>query len=200
MEKPEIEVGSSDQGSDRPLNTAISFAVAIAGSFMALCEVKSGNVAQAIENAQSQRLNEWSYFQAKSTKQSVAEGTLDQLVALRTVSGSGGDSEAMKVLDARIVELRGKVERYEREKGEIQEKAKRWEVDYERFNEIDDQFDASAAAMSVGIALCGVAALVGSRRLFVGATVFLAFGITMGVAGFLGVKVMIPLVGQWLAA
>jgi hypothetical protein len=95
--------------------------------------------------------------------------------------------------------LRGKIERYEREKGEIQERAKKWEADYNRFNEIDDQFDASAAAMSVGIALSGVSALVGSRRLFFGATLFLVFGITMGVAGFAGAKLTIPFLSQWLA-
>jgi hypothetical protein len=105
----------------------------------------------------------------------------------------------LKQLDGRILELRGKIERYEREKGEIQEKAKKWEDDYNRFNEIDDQFDASAAAMSVGIALSGVSALVGSRRLFLGATLFLAFGITMGVAGFAGAKLTIPFLSQWLA-
>lgn len=171
MDGPEVEVASAESGSDKALNVCISFAVAIAGTFIALCEVKSGNVAQAIENAQSQRLNEWSYFQAKSTKQSVAEGALDQLVSLRSVSRSA-DLEALKGLDGSILELRGKIERYEREKGEIQVKAKKWEEDYHRFNEIDDQFDASAAAMSVGIALSGVSALVGSRRLFFAATIF----------------------------
>ena len=121
MDKPEVEVAGAELGTDKALNVGISFAVAIAGTFMALSEVKSGNVAQAIENAQSQRLNEWSYFQAKSTKQSVAEGALDQLVSLRSVSGSA-DLDALKALDGRILELRGKIERYEREKGEIQER------------------------------------------------------------------------------
>jgi preprotein translocase subunit SecD len=98
------------------------------------------------------------------------------------------------------LELRGKIERYEREKGEIQVKAKKSEDDYIRFSEIDDQFDASAAAMSVGIALSGVSALVSSRRLFVGAVVFLALGIALGVAGFLGAKLTLPFLGDWLAA
>lgn len=198
MDKPEVEVAGAELGTDKALNVGISFAVAIAGTFMALSEVKSGNVAQAIENAQSQRLNEWSYFQAKSTKQSVAEGALDQLVSLRSVSGSA-DSDALKALDGRILELRGKIERYEREKGEIQAKAKKWEEDYHRFNEIDDQFDASAAAMSVGIALSGVSALVGSRRLFLAATIFLVFGVAMGVAGFAEAKLTIPFLSHWLA-
>ncbi|MEY5016686.1 MAG: hypothetical protein RIS92_3044 [Verrucomicrobiota bacterium] len=199
MDKSEVEAAGAELGSDKALNVGISFAVAIAGTFMALCEVKSGNVAQAIENAQSQRLNEWSYFQAKSTKQSVAEGALDQLVSLRSVSGSA-DLEALKLLDGRILDLKGKIDRYEREKGEIQVKAKKSEDDYIRFSEIDDQFDASAAAMSVGIALSGVSALVSSRRLFVGAVVFLALGIALGVAGFLGVKLTLPFLGDWLAA
>lgn len=199
MDKPEVEVTGDESMSDKALNGWISFAVAIAGTFMALCEVKSGNVAQAIEHAQSQRLNEWSYFQAKSTKQSVAEGALDQLVSLRAVSG-GADAETLKQLDGRILELRGKVERYEREKGEIQVKATRWEDDYNRFNAIDDQFDASTAAMSVGIALSGVSALVGSRRLFFAAVLFLILGIASGVAGFLGAKLTLPFLSEWLAA
>ena len=78
--------------------------------------------------------------------------------------------------------------------------AKKSEDGYVRFSEMDDEFDASAAAMSVGIALGGVSALVSCRRLFVGAVVFLALGIALGVAGFLWVKLTLPFLSDWLSA
>lgn len=195
-----IDLPSQSQKSDEDpaLNTGISMAVALAGTFMALCNVKAGNLNQAMQDAQSQRVNSWSYYQSKSTKQNLAEGTIEQLKSLRTLS-AGASPEALAELDKKIADFQKKVERYEKEKEEIKAKAEGWEKTYEGLNDVDDQFDLSDAAMSVGIALSGVSALVQRRALFAVALVFLTVGVLMGLSGFLGWGLHIPVLSKLLS-
>ena len=39
---------------------------------MAICNIKDGNIVQAMSQAQAHGINTWAYFQANSTKQSIA--------------------------------------------------------------------------------------------------------------------------------
>lgn len=158
---------------------------------MALCSVKEGNISEGMAEAQSNVINKWAYFQSKSTKQNLAEATLEQLRALRTMS-SNASAEAVAELDKKIEGYVSKVERYEKEKGDIKADAERWEKRYEELDKQGDQFDLSDAAMSVGIALCGVAALVERGMLMAFALTFLGAGVSFGTAGFLKKTLTIP--------
>lgn len=189
---------SAPKAEDESLNTAISIAVALAGTFMALSNVKDGNVAQAMQDAQARKINEWSYYQAKSTKQHIAEGTMEQLKSLRLLS-AGASAEVLADLDKKITDFQHKVEKYEKEKAEIKVNAEGYQTTYDDLNKVDDQFDLSDAAMSVGIALCGVAALVKRRSLFAVAMVFLTLGAVMGLAGFMGWAIQIPFLSKLLS-
>lgn len=192
------EISVETKGDDSGLNTAISIAVALAGTFMSLTNVKDGNISQSMEAAQAQRINEWSYFQAKSTKQNIAEGTLEQLRSLKALSATASP-QVLGELDQKIADFEQKVERYEREKAEIKTKAEEYQTTYEDLNKVDDQFDLSDAAMSVGIALCGVSALVKRRSLFAVALVFLLFGTLMGLSGFFDWGITIPFLSKFLS-
>ena len=70
-----------EKAGESKLNAKIALLVAITATFMALCNVKDGNVVQAMSQAQSRGVDAWSYYQAKSTKQAIAEEALDQLKA-----------------------------------------------------------------------------------------------------------------------
>lgn len=70
--------------------------------------------------------------------------------------------------------------------GEIRKQAEAAQVEYDRLNVHDDQFDISEAALSIAIALLGVSALTRKRWLVALAILFAGFGVLMGTAGFLG--------------
>ena len=148
--------------------------------------------------AQARRINEWSYYQAKSTKQHIAEGTLEQLQSLKILT-STATPEALAELDKKIADFQKKVQKYEIEKAEIKTKAEAWQTTYDDLNKVDDQFDLSDATMSVGIALSGVAALVRRRTLFALAVVFVVFGAVMGLSGFFGWGLQVPLLSKLLS-
>ena len=164
------------------LNSIVAVLVALAATLMALDNIKDGNVTQAMSQAQTHAVDAWSYYQAKSTKENLAEATIEQLQALRATAPSG--SAGLADLDKRIALYQSQSARYEKEKGEIKAQAEGYERDYDRLNLHDDQFDLSDAGFSVAIALLGVTALTRKRWLLGFAGLFLLIGVVFGLAGF----------------
>src|ERR1700760_447756 len=83
-----IQESLEDAGKSK-INAKVALFVAITATFMAICNVKDGNIVQAMDQAQAHSIDAWSYYQAKSTKQSNAENTLEILKVQRT---TGADS------------------------------------------------------------------------------------------------------------
>jgi hypothetical protein len=174
-----VESGGSN------LNSLIAVSVAIIATFMALCNVKAGNVGQAMQQAQANSIDAWAYFQAKGTKMNVAESARDSLVTQREISAAL-TPEARALVDKKIADYEAKIRLYEKEKAEIKKSAEGYQDDYERLNLRDDQFDMGEALMSVAIALMGITALTRKRRLLYVAWTFAGFGALLGIAGFAG--------------
>ncbi|MBE2257593.1 MAG: DUF4337 domain-containing protein [Rhodobacteraceae bacterium] len=177
-------VGQTEQVADR-LISLIAVLVAVLATVMALFNIKGGNVGQAMAQAQAGSLNAWAYFQAKSTKQGLAESMLDQLLVERE-GNSGLNAEARTLLETKIEFYREKVDRYEREKLEIKAQAEAYEQEYDRLNVHDDQLDIAEASINMALALLGVAALTRRRWLVWFALVFVGVGLASGIAGFVG--------------
>src|SRR5206468_9597009 len=169
-----------DHASESRLNSIIAALVAIAATFMALCNVKDGNIVQGMAQAQANSVDQWSYYQAKGMKQNLAEATLDQLQLQRTMLT---DPKFAPMLDAKIAVYQKQVKKYEKEKIDIKANAEGEQKTYETLNLHDDQFDMSDACLSVAIALFGVTALTKKRWLLALAVVFMFFGVLFGLAG-----------------
>jgi DNA repair ATPase RecN len=178
-------VEEAQESADSRLHSAIALLVAITATFMALSGVKAGNLGQAMAESQASMVNSWSYFQAKSTKQNLAEATLAQLQVQRALGATTLTPAMLADLDNRITRYEANVKRYEAEKNEIRLQAEGHQANYARLNQHDDQFDLSDASLSVAIALFGITALTKKRWLLVFALAFMAFGVLFGVAGFL---------------
>src|SRR5947209_7235455 len=170
-----------ERGSESRLNSIIAALVAVAATFMALCNVKDGNIVQGMQQAQANAVDQWSYYQAKGMKQNLAEATLDQLQLQRTMLT---DPKFAPLLDAKIAAYQKQVKKYEKEKIDIKANAEGQQKTYDALNFHDDQFDMSDACLSVAIALFGVTALTKKRWLLVFACVFMFFGVLFGLAVF----------------
>jgi hypothetical protein len=167
------------------LNSAVAIAVALSATMVALCNVKDGNVVQAMTQAQAGAVDQWAYYQSKSTKQHIAETTADQLTVERDVA-LNPTLEARQLLDRKILQYESQAKKYEHEKLEIKQQADALAHQYDALNVHDDQFDMSEACFSVGIALMGVTALTQKRWLLGVAAGFAGFGLLFGLAGFCG--------------
>jgi hypothetical protein len=189
-----------ERAGESRLNSTVAILVALAATFVALMSVKDRNLTLGMMQAEAKAVDTWNYYQAKSTKQNLAEATRDELVALKSVSPpppSGGGAAAQ--LDKRIEDYHGQAARYDHEKEEVKREAEGYEHRYETLNARHDQFDLSDAAMSVAIALLGVTALTRKRWLLGVAAVFMGIGVLFGMAGFLNWNLHVDALMSWLA-
>jgi hypothetical protein len=176
------------------LNTVVAACVAFAATFMALCNVKDGNIVQAMTQAQSQAVDQWAYYQAKGVKQNLADSTKEQMILARDTAPNL-TPEARKLFDDRIAQHEADVKKYEVEKQAIKKQAEDLQAQYDELNTHDDQFDMAEALLSVAIALFGVTVLTQKRWLMGVAVGFGGLGVLMGVAGF----ARLTLHPDWLA-
>src|SRR5436305_3098684 len=166
------------------LNNLIAVLVALLATFMALCNIKDGNIVQAMSQDQAKAVDQWSYYQAKGMKENLAESVRDQLTLRREQPGLSPQESAL--LDQQIKKYDGIVAKYVKEKEAIKKDAEDAGKDYDRLNVHDDQFDMSEATISIAIALLGVSALTKKKWLVGVAVLFAGFGVLMGLAGFFG--------------
>jgi hypothetical protein len=180
------DIVGDELGGESSLHTMVAILVALAATFLAVCNVKDGNIVQAMAQAQANSVDAWSYYQAKSTKQHMAESLVDQLNVQREVGGAALTAEARALLDRKIADYSSRAKQYDTEKAEIKRTAEDYQKTYDRLNIHDDQFDMAEACLSVSIALFGITALTRKRWLFAVGFVLAAFGVALGISGFLG--------------
>lgn len=174
-----------EKAGESRLNNVVATLVAVVATFMALCNVKDGNVVQAMAQAQANAVDAWAYYQSKSTKQAIAESTVDKLTLERDTM-PGLTPEARALYDKKIADYSAKSRQYEAEKAEIKKSAEGYQKQYDDINVRDDQFDMAEAALSISIALFGVSALTQKKWLLAFGSVIAGFGVILGMAGFLG--------------
>ncbi|MDO9180771.1 MAG: DUF4337 domain-containing protein [Bacteriovorax sp.] len=177
---------SVEKSGESKLNSRVAIMVALTATIMAICNIKDGNIVQAMGQAQSHGLDSWSFFQAKSTKQSVAENSLEILKVENRKDQASIDL---------IKRFEEKIKRYDKEKEEIKVKALAFEKEYDDLNVFDDQFDMTEAFISIAIAMFGVTALTQKKWLFYFASSISLMGVIFGLSAFMKIAIH----PEWLA-
>jgi len=168
---------SVEQAGKSKINSMVALFVAITATFMALCNVKDGNIVQAMSQAQAHAIDAWSYFQAKSTKQSIAENTLEIL----KLQNNPSNNEVIKKYEDQIG-------RYEKEKTEIKKQAEAYQKEYDDINMFDDQFDMTDALLTISIAMFGITSLTQKKWLLYFASAVSLTGILLGLTAFMKIS------------
>jgi hypothetical protein len=176
---------SLEHASESKLNSRIAIFVALTATFMAICNIKGGNIVQNMSKAQSKAVNNWSYFQAKSTKQNLSENTIELLSSQLLNANS---PSAKEDIEKKITKYKEKIERYEKEKNEIKAEAEASEKSYDDMNVFDDQFDMTEAILSISIAMFGLTALTQKKPLFYFALMLSTSGLILGLTAFMKIS------------
>src|ERR1043166_7711406 len=71
------------------LNTLVAISVALLATFMGICKVKDDNIVQAMQQAQADKIDNYSWYQARNIREEVANGTVAQLKALQASASPG---------------------------------------------------------------------------------------------------------------
>jgi ABC-type multidrug transport system fused ATPase/permease subunit len=176
----DIDVKSEDS-SDKRLNNLVAITVVIFAVFMAVANVKGDNINQAMQKAKAESVDAWAEYQAARIKLHVDENAL---AMLRLMETSAQVDKAMAAKQA--AEYEADIKKYQERSKETRAKAEGLEAEYERLNFRDDQFDLSQAFLAMATALAAIAALVELSWVLYFAWATGAFGLFMGIAGFLG--------------
>ncbi len=162
------------------LNAMVAVSIAIIATFMGICNVKDGNIVQAMQMAQVDRNDQWAFGQSKSIKSKIFETTAARLeIDARTSSDP-------RQLLALAREYRAKAAAEEKDKETAFDAAKTAAKSYDDWNLRDDQFDMSESALSLAISLFAITALTHKRWLYFVGVVPSVFGIILGLAGLFG--------------
>lgn len=179
---PKELIDQAKQAKVARLNACVAVTVAVLATFMGICKVKDDNIVQAMQQAQADKLDHWSYYQARVIRKEVAEATVTQL-ELAQIGAKNEARDAYRAAQTRYLAL---AKEQEQKRLQTQNQAEQDQKNYDALNFRDDQFDLSDALLAIAIAMLAVTALTGLWPLYVAALVPIFFGMVMGLAGLLG--------------
>jgi hypothetical protein len=171
-----------EKDDDNPLSMRVAVVVAILATFMGICKVKDDNINQGMQQAQANKVDHWSFYQARNIREEVANATIVQLKlakAGRPASEQASYDEAIESYTKLAADQR-------RKKDELKAQAEQDDKTYDDLNFKDDQFDLSDAMLAIAIALFAITALTKQRWLFWLSMLPTGFGVFMGLSGLLG--------------
>ena len=164
------------------LNTLVAIAVALLATFMGICKVKDDNIVQAMQQAQADKIDSYSWYQARNIREEVANAVAAQLAA----QAASAPQSVRAVYDAEIAKYQA-IGQEQGEKKKVQQAdAEGADKRYDALNIHDDQFDLSDALLSIAISLLALTALTGKRWLYWVSMIPTVLGVFMGLAGLLG--------------
>src|SRR3989441_9605359 len=82
-DKKDISEANETKNSKAHLNTLVAISVALLATFMGICKVKDDNIVQAMQQAQADKIDNYSWYQARNIREEVAKSTLAQLKVLQ---------------------------------------------------------------------------------------------------------------------
>ena len=177
------------------LNVAVALTVALLATFMGICKIKDDNIGQGMQQAQADKIDHWSFYQARNAREEVAKAALTQL-KLQAIgapaSAADGYREAIAHYETLAADQASK-------KDELRKQAEADQQRYDALNYRDDQFDLSDPLLAIAIAMLAVTALTQLWWLYAAAMVPTVFGVLMGVAGLAGWPLHPDAIVQWLS-
>jgi hypothetical protein len=174
-----MEVEVSAEAKDKRLNRMVAVTVVVLSVFTGVCNIKDGNIVQAMSQAKADSVDRWGEYQATKTKLHIAETARSEIAILAGAHPSPDAQAAVERLDKDIAKYKG-------EAPALAQQAKGLADEYDRLNVHDDQFDASEAFIATAISMAAVSALAESFWLLAGAWAIGGFGLFMGLCGFMG--------------
>ncbi|MBD2176379.1 DUF4337 domain-containing protein [Pseudanabaena sp. FACHB-1998] len=167
------------------LNNYVAITVVLFVTFMGICQVKSGNVVQAMQKAQADRIDTWAFYQARNVRAEIAKSTIAQLKLQAASIPLAPQAKLKADFDKELAKYEAIAAKQDQEKEKLQKQAEEAEKLYEQLNVHDDQFDLSEAAFALAIALLAMTSLTQKGWLYGAAMVPAAFGLFMGLSGLL---------------
>jgi len=177
-----VETEDTAAASHSRLNSRVAITVALLATFLGVCKVKDDNIVQGMQQAQADKIDHWSFYQARNIRQEVAQSTVTTL----TVQRRGAAPADRPQIDSSIARFEALVRDQATKKDSLRLQAQQDQRTYDSLNYRDDQFDLSDTLIALAISLLALTSLTKKEWLFWVAMVPTALGAFMGLAGLIG--------------
>jgi hypothetical protein len=174
------------------LNQRVAITVALLATFMGVCKIKDDNIVQAMQQAQADKIDHWSYYQARNVREEIASAAASQL----RLAALGRPPAEQVAYAAEVKRFEALAADQKVKKEEVRAQAGRDQTSYDADNYRDDQFDLSDVLLAISISLLALTTLTEKRWLFYGAMIPTVIGVFFGVAGLAG----LPFHPTWITA
>ncbi len=168
--KEELAEEKAEEKKERKSLNLIGLSTAILSTLAAIAAMQGGYFANEGMLAQIKSSDSWSQYQAKSTKRHIEESNITLLQALQKPVPAKTTSEIAKL---------------DREQQEIQQEARKLQIESEQDLAHHELFARSVAALQVGISMGAIAALTRKQLVWYIGLGISAIGIGFMVAGTL---------------
>lgn len=184
MEPNEVVEMADEARHSVSLNRRVAVTVALLATFMGVCKIKDDNIVQAMQQAQADKIDHWSYYQARNVREEIAASQATQL----KLAAMGRPPQAQAAYAAAIKKYEALAADQKIKKEQVRAQAERDQVTYDASNYRDDQFDLSDVLLAIAISLLAITTLTSQRWLYLAAMVPTSIGVFFGVAGLAGLS------------
>lgn len=146
------------------LEKQVALTTAIIAVFLSISSILGGNANDDIMINRGLANNQWSYFQAKSTKQALFEVNRKMF---ETQLADPALAQSYKIeIQKKLDDFDQKIEKYEVEKNEIKATAEKHEKLSDAAAEVEDMYDYAEGFYQISIILAAIALIAKRRELW----------------------------------
>jgi uncharacterized membrane protein YkgB len=172
-----MEAHEAHEHKGEPFTLRVAVTMSILAVLVAIATLLGHRSATEKVVSQALASDQWSFYQAKNIRLREMQGVADMLGTVAPI-----DKEKAEALREKYLK---EVERYEKEKDEISEKAKDLEKERDVFGRKEDRFDASEVILEIGLIICSLTLLTQKRIFWFSGMVLGVIGFFVTVSGFL---------------
>lgn len=162
---------------DEPWTLPVAITISILAVLVAMATLMGHRSSIEVVLLQSQASDQWAFYQAKNIRLHEMQSVADMLGVLITAEKEKAGALREK--------YQKEIDRYEKDKDQISEKAKELENERGVFSRREDRFDAGEVILEIALIICSLTLLTKRKAFWYSAIAIGVVGFVVGLSGFL---------------
>jgi len=162
---------------DEPWTLPVAITISILAVLVAMSTLMGHRSSIEAVLVQTQASDQWAFYQAKNIRLHEMQSVADMLGALTPVEKEKAEELREK--------YQKEIERYEKDKDQISDKAKEFENERAVLTRREDRFDAGEVILEIALIICSLTLLTRKKGFWYSGMAIGVFGFFVGVSGFL---------------
>jgi Domain of unknown function (DUF4337) len=172
-----MEAHEAEEHGDNPLMMPVAVTLSILAVLVAIATLLGHRAATEELILQTKASDQWSLFQAKNIRSHEMQSVADMLATL-----TPADREKAEALRGKYQQ---EAERYDKEKDETAEEAKKLEAERDVAGRRENRYDAGEVILEIALIICSLTLLTKKRMFWISGIALGLVGFVVTISGFL---------------